>query len=216
MGATLRLLLADDHKMMRDGLRALIAQQPGMEIVGEASTGIEMLALAEKTAPDIVVMDVTMPELNGIEATRRLLATNSHTKVVALSVHTDRRYVTAMFEAGASAYLPKNAAFEELWLAISAVMRGQLYLSPSVTGVVVESFLRNKDAATATALTAREREVLQLLAEGNSSKEIAAKLNVSVTTVETQRRQIGARLGLHSVAELTKYAIREGLTSLDD
>ncbi len=212
----MRLLLADDHKMMRDGLRALIVRQPSMEIVGEASTGIEMLDMAAKLLPDLVVMDVTMPEMNGIEATRRLLATNAKAMVVALSVHTDHRYVTAMFDAGAVAYLPKNVAFEELELAIAAVTRGQLYLSPAVTSVVVESYLRRQGSAPATGLTAREREVLQLLAEGASSKEIAAKLGVSVTTVETHRRQIATRLGIHSVAELTKYAIREGLTSIDD
>lgn len=214
----MRILLADDHKMMRDGLRALLERQPGMEIVGEASTGYEVLSQVEKLQPDVVVMDVTMPELNGVEATRRLVAARPSLKVVALSVHTDRRYMMAMFEAGAVAYVPKNVAFEELAQAILAVMRGQRYLSPAVTGAVIEGYLRksNPAATPGTSLSPREREVLQLLAEGNSSKDIASRLNLSVATVETHRRQIAAKLDIHSVAELTKYAIREGLTSLDD
>ncbi len=134
-----RLLLADDHKMIRDGLRAVIASLPGLLIVGEASTGLEMLALARECLPHVVVMDVNMPVLNGIDATRRLLAGSTGAKVVALSVHADRRYAMAMFDAGALAYLPKYVAFEELSLAISAVMRGERYLSPAVTGAVVES-----------------------------------------------------------------------------
>ncbi len=203
---------------MRDGLRALLEHQPGMEIVGEASTGYEVLELAQTLLPDVVVMDVSMPELNGAEATRRLLAKSSSVKVVALSVHTDRQYVMAMFDAGAVAYLPKNAAFDELALAIGAVMQGQRYLSPAVTAVVIDGYLRGAGAAPTplSTLSAREREVLQLLAEGHSSKDIAAKLNVAVATVETHRRQIATKLDIHSVAELTKYAIREGLTSLDD
>jgi DNA-binding NarL/FixJ family response regulator len=214
----IRILLADDHKMMRDGLRALLERQPAMEIVGEASTGYEVLTQAEKLQPDVVVMDVTMPELNGVEATRRLVAARPTLKVVALSVHTDRRYMMAMFEAGAVAYVPKNVAFEELAQAINAVIQGQRYLSPAVTGAVIEGYLRKQAPAAApgTSLSPREREVLQLLAEGNSSKDIASRLNLSVATVETHRRQIAAKLDIHSVAELTKYAIREGLTSLDD
>ena len=214
----MRVLLADDHKMMRDGLRALLERQPAMEIVGEASTGYEVLTQAERLQPDVVVMDVTMPELNGVEATRRLVAARPGIKVVALSVHTDRRYMMAMFEAGAMAYVPKNVAFEELAQAIHAVMQGQRYLSPAVTGAVIEGYLRKSTPAAApgTSLSPREREVLQLLAEGNSSKDIASRLSLSVATVETHRRQIAAKLDIHSVAELTKYAIREGLTSLDD
>jgi DNA-binding NarL/FixJ family response regulator len=213
----MKILLADDHKMMRDGLRALLERQPDMEIVAEASTGKEVLERARELHPDIVVMDVTMPELNGIEATRRLVAEQRGIKVVALSVHTDRRYMMAMFEAGAVAYVPKNVAFDELAQAIHAVMLGQRYLSPAITGAVIEGYLRKGEPATLGArLTPREREVLQLLAEGNSSKDIAAKLDLSVATVETHRRQISTKLDLHSVAELTKFAIREGLTSVDD
>lgn len=212
----MRIVLADDHKMMRDGLRALLERQPGMQVVGEASTGYEAVELARTLVPDAVVMDLTMPELNGIEATRRLLAVASTVRVVALSVHTDRRYVTAMFEAGASAYLPKGVAFDELVQAVHAVSLGHRYLSPSVTGVIVDGYLRGDlPHAASSALSTREREVLQLIAEGNSSKEIASRLGLAVATVETHRRQITLKLGLHSVAELTKYAIREGLTSLE-
>ncbi|MFO0762575.1 MAG: response regulator transcription factor [Byssovorax sp.] len=215
----MRILLADDQKMMRDGLRALLEKEPGMDIVGEASTGHEVLALSPRVRPDVVVMDVTMPELNGVETTRRLLAQESAVKVVALSVHTDRRYMAAMLEAGAVAYVPKNVAFDELAQAIHVASRGQRYLSPAVTGGVIEGYLRKESAGRTmlkTTLTPREREVLQLLAEGHSSKDIAQKLTLSVATVESHRRQIGAKLDIHSVAELTKFAIREGLTSLED
>ncbi len=213
----MRILLADDHKMLRDGLRALLERKPGMEIVGEASTGHQAVELSQQLRPDVVVMDVTMPELNGVEATRRLVAAHPDIKVVALSVHTDRRYMMAMFEAGAVAYVPKSVAFEELAQAIDAVMQGQRYLSPTVTGAVLEGYLRKvSPAVPGGTLSPREREVLQLLAEGSSSKDIAARLGLSVATVETHRRQIASKLDIHSVAELTKFAIREGLTSLDD
>ncbi len=213
----MRILLADDHKMLRDGLRALLERKPGMEIVGEASTGHQAVELSQQLRPDVVVMDVTMPELNGVEATRRLVAAHPDIKVVALSVHTDRRYMMAMFEAGAVAYVPKSVAFEELALAIDAVMQGQRYLSPTITGAVLEGYLRKvSPAVPGGTLSPREREVLQLLAEGSSSKDIAARLGLSVATVETHRRQIASKLDIHSVAELTKFAIREGLTSLDD
>ncbi len=215
-GTVTRILLADDHRIVRDGLRSLLTQQPGLEVVAEASNGYELLDLVPKHLPDVIVVDVSMPELNGVEATRRLSAAGGATKIVALSVHTDRRYVTRMFEAGASAYLPKSAAFDELTLAINAVIRGQFYLSPSITGVILAGHLWGGDVAPTACLTSREREVLQLLAEGMSSKEIAARLTVAVTTVETHRRHIGERLGIHNIAELTKYAIREGLTSLGD
>lgn len=215
----MRILLADDHKMMRDGLRALLEKQPGMDIVGEASTGYEVLELSQKLRPDIVVMDLTMPELNGVETTRRLLAKESAVKVVALSVHTDHRYMSAMFDAGATAYVPKNVAFDELAQAIHAASQGRRYVSPIVTGAIIDRYLHKHGSAPpsfGTPLSPREREVLQLLAEGCSSKDIAAKLNLSVATVETHRRQIVTKLDLHSIAELTKFAIREGLTSLED
>ncbi len=212
---TMRIVLADDHKIMRAGLRALI-EQLGMEVVGEAGDGYEMLSLVSSEAPDIVVADVGMPGLNGLEATRRLSADGSRARVVALSAHTDRRYVTGMFEAGAFAYLPKSAAFDELGAAIAAAARGQRYLSPQIAGVFMAGQLWGNDAGRAARLSAREREVLHLLANGLSSKEIATQLAVALTTVETHRRNISTKLGIHSVAALTKYAIREGLTSVGE
>jgi len=221
-----KIVLADDHRMMRDGLRAIL-EKDGHEVVGEAANGHEALAVAHRARPNIVLMDISMPELNGIDATRRLVAELPATKVIALSMNTDRRYVLAMFEAGAVGYLLKSSAADELITAIGAVASGQKYVSPSIAGIVLERLVSAPlasappsrrtapDAGAAKALSLREREVLQLLAEGKSSKEIAGRLGVAVPTVETHRRQIMAKLGLRTIAELTKYAVREGLTSLD-
>jgi DNA-binding NarL/FixJ family response regulator len=215
----IRLLIADDHKMMREGLKALISKEPGMSIVGEADNGEETVNLAHKTTPHVAVIDVTMPDLNGIEATRKIIKDNPNVKVVGLSGHPDRHFVREMLKAGASAYILKQTAFDELIRAIHEVMAGRTYLSPEVTQGLVDSYVRSsprkgENPAFAT-LTDREREALQLLAEGRSSKEIADKMGVSVKTVETHRRNIMEKLNLHSVAELTKYAIREGVTSLE-
>jgi DNA-binding NarL/FixJ family response regulator len=194
--------------MMRDGLRAVL-EKDGIEVVGEAATGREALAQATARAPDVVVMDIAMPELNGIEATRRIVAELPGTRVVALSMSADRRYVDAMLEAGASGYLLKNSASDELLRALEVVMRGETYLSPSIAGDVPRAPRGTKQ------LTPRERQVLQLLAEGKSSKEIAAALEIALPTVETHRRQLTAKLNLRTIAELTKYAIREGLTTIE-
>jgi DNA-binding NarL/FixJ family response regulator len=213
-----KILIVDDHKIMREGLRALLERQPNMEVVGEASNGREAIALAHKLKPRVIVMDITMPGLNGIDATRRMAAELPDVKVVGLSMNSDRRYVLAMLGAGASGYLLKNAASEELTRAIETVIVNRKYVSPLVADAVVESAIREATphgGAEGKALSGREREVLQLLAEGRTSKEIAEKLGVAVTTVETHRRQIMNKLSIHSIAELTKYAIREGLTSLD-
>jgi two-component system response regulator NreC len=215
----IRLLIADDHKMMREGLKALIAREPGMSIVGEADNGDETVNLSRKMTPHVAVIDVTMPDLNGIEATRKIIKDNPNVKVVGLSGHPDRHFVREMLKAGASAYILKQTAFDELIRAIHEVMAGRTYLSPEVTQGLVDSYVRSsprkgENPAFAT-LTDREREALQLLAEGRSSKEIADKMGVSVKTVETHRRNIMEKLNLHSVAELTKYAIREGVTSLE-
>ncbi len=214
----MRVLIADDHKIMRDGLRAILEKQPSTQVVGEASDGHEAIALTRKLKPDVVVMDITMPGLNGIDATRHILAEVPHVRVVGLSMNSDRRYVLATLAAGASAYLLKNAASEELTRALAAVVAGQKYVSPLVADAVIDSAIREAAPAAspdAKALSMREREVLQLLAEGMTSKEIAAKLGIAVSTIETHRRQIMDKLSLRSIAELTKYAIREGLTSLD-
>jgi len=216
---TVRLLIADDHKLMREGLRALIEREEDMQVVGEAEDGKSTVSLAAKCSPHIVVMDVSMPDLNGIEATRRILSANPHTKVVGLSGHADEHIVREMLTAGASAYILKHAAGDELMRAIRAVMKGGKYLSPEVTRGVMDAYvelsrpLGNKQAFVV--LTDREREVLQMIAEGKSTKETANDLSVSVKTVETHRRNIMEKLDLHSVAELTKYAIREGITSID-
>jgi two-component system response regulator NreC len=215
----IRLLIADDHKMMREGLKSLISKEAGMSIVGEADNGEEIVNLSRKMTPHVAVIDVTMPDLNGIEATRKIIKDNPSIKVVGLSGHPDRHFVREMLKAGASAYILKQTAFDELIRAIHEVMAGRTYLSPEVTQGLVDSYVRSsprkgENPAFAT-LTDREREALQLLAEGRSSKEIANKMGVSVKTVETHRRNIMEKLNLHSVAELTKYAIREGVTSLE-
>jgi DNA-binding NarL/FixJ family response regulator len=214
----MKVLLADDHRMMREGLRALLEKE-GIEVAGEAANGREAIALALRERPDVVVMDIAMPEMNGIDATKRLAVEAPEAKVVALSMNADRRYVVAMFAAGAFGYLLKNGASSELIQAVKAAARGQKYVSPAIASVVVSGMIERAspaDSKAAQPLSPREREVLQLLAEGCSSKEIAHRLTVAVATVETHRRQIMAKLGLRSVAELTKYAIREGLTSVQD
>jgi two-component system response regulator NreC len=212
------ILLADDHKLMRDGLRAILEKHPAMTVAAEASDGHEAIALARKLKPEVVLMDVSMPGLNGIDATRQIVTKMTQVKVVGLSMNSDRRYVLAMLAAGASGYLLKNAAAEELTRAIEAVVAGQKYVSPLVADAIVEAAIRGAApdlSMEGRGLSGREREVLQLLAEGSTSKQIAGRLGVAVSTVETHRRQIVDKLGLHSIAELTKYAIREGLTRVD-
>ncbi|MFW6058683.1 MAG: response regulator [Phycisphaeraceae bacterium] len=214
----MRVLLADDRQMMREGLRALLEKHQQTEVVGEAEDGRAAVALAAELKPDVVIMDVTMPGLNGIEATKQILRDHPRTKVLALSVHADRRYALTMLEAGAVGYLVKNSAAQELYRALEAVNKGQTYLSPDVAQVLVDSYRKRQfptDKAASEALTDREREVLQLLAEGMTSKQIALQLHLSVATVDTHRRQIMNKLNLHGIAELTKYAIREGLTGID-
>lgn len=215
-----RVVLADDHEMVRAGLRTLLEKHRGIDVVGEAADGPELVELARTLLPEVVITDITMPGMNGVEATRRVLEVAPRARVIALSMHSERPFVTAILRAGASAYLLKNSAATELLLAIEAVQRGETYLSPKIAGVVVEGHVRKSaegraPASVFAALTPRERQVLQLLAEGQTSKEIGAALHISVKTVETHRGQIMDKLGIRSVAELTKYAIREGLTSLD-
>jgi len=211
-----KILLVDDHKMMRDGLRAIL-EKAAFEIVGEAANGHEALELAHRLRPEIVVMDISMPDLNGIDATRRLVAEIRGIKVLGLSMNSDRRYVLAMFKAGAVGYLLKSSASDELIQAVRAVADGLTYVSPSIGSLVIDTLAEGVrlPARDDKALSPREREVLQLLAEGKASKEIASHLNISVATVESHRRQIADKLELHSIAELTKFAIREGLTSVD-
>ena len=213
-----RILLADDHRVLRLGLRALLGADPAMEIVGEAADGHDAVKSARELSPDVVLMDVTMPGLSGAPATRRILAEHPHTRVVALSMHSDGRYVAEMLIAGASAYLLKTCDREELIRAINLVCAGRKYLSPEITDEVVRDYVRDVSRAAfadAPDLSERQCEVLQLLAEGLASKQIAARLHVSVKTVTAHRQNIMNKLDIHSVAELTKYAIRRGLTSLE-
>jgi len=212
-----RILLADDHKIMRDGLCSMLAKEEGVEVIGESENGRTAVELAQALKPDVVIMDIGMPDLNGIEATRQIVADAPRVKVLALSIHADRRYVMSMLRAGASGYLLKECAFEELVHAVRAVVANRTYMSPAIADIVVDSVRHpSQDEIPAdSVLTAKEREVLQLLAEGMTTKEIASQLQVSAKTVETHRQHIMNKLDVHSVAELTKYAVREGLSSLE-
>ena len=211
-----RVLLADDHKILRQGLRTRLEQEKDIQIVGEADNGRSSVKLTGELAPDVVIMDVAMPDLNGIDATRRITEADPRTRVLALSMHSDGRYVKGMLQAGARGYILKDCAAEELTHAIRTVMAGQVYVSPGVTGTIVNDYVRQLTAADEPAiLTRREREVLQLLAEGGSTANIAAGLHLSVKTIETHRKRIMDKLDLRSIAELTKYAIREGITTVD-
>ena len=215
---TIKVLLADDHQIIRDGLRSLLTNEPDIEVVGEANDGRATVEMTQRLKPDIVVMDITMPGLNGIEATRQVRAISSDIKVLALSMHADKRFVAGVLHAGASGYVLKNCAFRELIQAIHTVAVNQTYLSPTIADIVVESYVRHSPlpASSLSVLTPREREVLQLIAEGLTPKKIAATLCVSPKTIETHREQIMRKLNASGVAELTKYAVREGLTSLED
>jgi DNA-binding NarL/FixJ family response regulator len=211
----MRILLVDDHAMIRDGLRAVLEREMDVQPVEEASNGRDAIEIARRTHPQVVVMDIGMAGLNGIDATREIVADNRDAKVIGLSMNSDRRYVLAMFTAGAVGYLLKDAASSELILAIRTVLQNQTYVSPAVAADVVAGVRSLQPAPPPKALSGREREVLQLLAEGRTSKEIAATLYLALPTVETHRRQIMTKLGIRTIAELTKYAIREGLTALE-
>jgi DNA-binding NarL/FixJ family response regulator len=213
-----RILLADDHAIIRQGLHSLLEKQPNIEVVGEVEDGRKAMELVRELSPDIVVMDITMPNLNGIDAARKIIGESENTKIIALSMHSSRRFVTEMLKAGASGYILKECLFDELIEAIKTVLKGGIYLSPRITGVIVDDYVKRlseKYQPEAPDLTEREREVLQLLAEGKSTKQVAIQLHVSTKTIESNRRNIMGKLKIHSVPELTKYAIREGLTPLE-
>ncbi len=210
------ILLADDHRVVREGLRTLLAQEADLTVVGEAADGREVVALARTLRPDVVIMDIAMPELNGIEATRLIVAESPSIRIVALSMYADRRFVTQILRAGALGYVLKEAAFEELARAIRTVATGKPYLSPTVAGFVIEEFVRQVSTTASKSLeilTSRETEVLKLLAEGKRAKEIALELKIGVKTAEAHRQNLMNKLEMHSIAELTRFAIREGLTT---
>ena len=216
---SIRILIADDHEIFAEGLRALLEAQPEMEVIGHVSNGLAAVERTTEESPDLVVMDLSMPGMNGMQATREITTRDPGQKVLALSMHAERRFVEAALEAGASGYVLKDGGLEELLRAVRSVATGQVYLDPRIAGVVVESYRGRRPQAMPDAfslLTDRERGVLQLLAEGISSHEIAKQLHVSVKTVGSHRAHIQSKLGIRSLAGLTKYAIREGLTSASD
>ncbi len=214
---TIRVILADDHKIVRDGLRSLLENQSDVEVVAEAEDGRTVVQQVHELSPDIIIMDISMPGLNGIDATCQITAKSPNIKVLALSMHSDKRFIEGMLKAGASGYMLKDSAFTELINAIRTLVSNQIYLSPPIASIITEEYI-NKNPKTAfsvrSILTTRECEILQLLAEGKSTKEISFSLDVSIKTVETHRKNMMGKLGLYNIAELTKYAVREGLTTL--
>jgi len=211
-----RVLLADDHTLVRAGLRKLLESLAGYVVVGEAGDGLQALALAEQLQPQLVLMDIAMPGLNGLEATARLLKMQPSARVLVLSMHQNEEYVRQALRHGAMAYLLKDAAPLELEFALSAVLRGETYLSPAVSKGVLHDYVQRllDDEQPAAALSPRQREVLQLVAEGLSTKEIARRLDLSIKTVETHRSQLMKQLDIHEVAGLVRYALRTGLVSI--
>jgi len=214
---TIRILLADDHTVVRKGLRLLLESQAGFEVIADACDGRETIALAEQHQPDVVVLDVAMPILNGIEAARQICGRFPHTAIVFLSMHSDEGYVLKALKSGARAYLLKDSAEYDLIAAIKAVSEGKAFFSPAISKMLVEDYMRQmreRDVEDSyELLTTRERELLQLLAEGKSNKDVASLLNLSLYTVETHRGNIFQKLNLHSTAELILYAIRKGVIS---
>lgn len=211
-----RIILADDHTIVRHGLSKLLEQEEDIEIVAETRDGRSTVELARELSPDLLIMDIGMPDLNGIDATRQILRESPKVKILALSMHSSKNFVIEMLKAGASGYLLKECALEELITAVRAVMAGKTYLSPSITDVVVENYVRCSSDGKSTAfsvLSQREREVLQLMTEGKTTKQVARCLHISPKTVEGHRLRIMDKLNIDNIAQLTKYAIQEGLTS---
>lgn len=216
---TIKIILADDHNVLREGLKSLLNQQQDFEVIGEADNGRDAVRLTKKLEPDIVVLDIGMPNMNGIQATQHIVAEVPDTKVLALSMHSDHQFVVKMLQAGASGYMLKDCAYEELISAVRDINAGKFYLSKDVTGVVINNYInmiQAVDAVSHPTLTSRERETLQLIAEGKSTAETANLLNVSPKTIETHRKNMMDKLDIHNIADLTKYAVREGITSIED
>ncbi|HXI40346.1 MAG TPA: response regulator transcription factor [Bryobacteraceae bacterium] len=211
----IRILLGDDHTVMRNGLRLLLERQPNLIVIGEASDGREAVRLAEELLPEVVIMDIAMPNLNGIEASRQIVKSNPEIAIIILSMHSDESYVIRALKAGARAYLLKDSAEGDLISAIHAITEGKSFFSPAISRILVEDYMRQLEQKniedTYELLTSREREILQLIAEGRSNKEIAAILSVSVYTIETHRTHILQKLNLHNVPDLILYAVRKGI-----
>jgi len=210
-----RIVLADDHTVMRNGLRLLLERQPNLQVIGEAADGRQAVALSESANPDVVIMDIGMPNLNGIEAARQIVNHNPRTAIAILSMHSDESYVIRALKAGARAYLLKDSAEADLLAAVRALTEGKSFFSPAISKILVEDYMRQLESRgaedTYELLTNREREILQLLAEGRTNKEVANMLNLSLYTVETHRTHILQKLNLHSVPELILYAVRKGI-----
>lgn len=214
----IKILLADDHEITREGLSALIEKEDGMTVIAQAKNGREAIQKTVQYCPDVVVMDINMPELNGIEAARQILSEMPDVKIITLSMYSEKRYITSMLQAGVAGYLLKNDIFEELVKAIRAVMKNQGYLSQKIAHIVMKDYAANSNNnsdSLLSALTQREKELLQLIAEGRTSNEIADRLCISVKTISCHRSSLKEKLNINSIAELTKIAIREGLVSLD-
>jgi len=212
----IKILLADDHAIVRHGLAESMMKEEDMEVVGQAKNGLSAIDMVREKTPDVVVMDISMPDINGMDATREILRDFPKVKVIALSMHSAKKFVREMFKAGACGYLLKDCEFDELANAIRTVMKGKSYISPEITDVVVDSYVRTSTedkSSVFSDLTKREREVLQLLAEGKTTKQIGLKLHISPKTVEAHRLRVMEKLDIDNVAQLTKYAIQEGLTS---
>jgi DNA-binding NarL/FixJ family response regulator len=219
----IKVILVDDHTLVRAGIRSLIQNISGVEVIAEANNGRDAIRLIDELIPDLVLLDIAMPELNGLEVISRISKDNTDTKIIILSMHTNEEYVVQALKAGAAGYLLKDSAPNELEIAVNAVMRGETYLSPAISKHVVDNYLiwisdvspeKEKGPDIFKQLTSRQREILQLIAEGNSTKEIANKLNVSIKTVETHRMQLMDRIGIHDVAGLVRYAIRMGIITV--
>ena len=212
---SIRLIVADDHVILRHGLSKSLQMEKDMEIIAQANNGRTAVQLAQELSPDVIIMDIGMPDLNGIEATRQIVKNSPKVRVIALSMHSAKKFIVEMFKAGASGYLLKDCEFDELVNAIRTVASGKNYISPSISGILVETCItdgvKNKESAFST-LTKREREVLQLITEGKTTKQTAKCLHISPKTVEAHRLNIMNKLNIDNIAQLTKYAIQEGLT----